>query len=136
MKKNLLFLFVSVFICSCQNYDLLMIRVIQTYESKGAKIVSYSNPVTEEDHTILFEYNDALYYNHLEKQKGTPMLLDGNTRFKLLLYRPRIDNNSYQIALDTLKRDWQKLSDILGCSLHNAVFYQIRNNNSFLIQGH
>ncbi len=120
-------------LASCSNYDLLIKRAIPSYMKKGAKVVSYCDPATEENHFLIFQYGEGLFVNFFDKDRPTAALMRGRDQFKVYEYSQRIDGESYQFVLDSRVEEFRPLSEILGCSLKAADYQRTKDPYEFLI---
>ena len=133
MKRIVCWLILPLLMVSCSNYDLLIKRAIPGYMKQGAKVISYCDPATEENHFLIYQYGDALCVNFFEKDRAIVPLLRASDEFVLYDYAPKIDNDSYQFILDSTVVGRKPLSEILGCSLKEADYTRTKNPYEFLI---
>lgn len=133
MRRVVFGLLGTLLLVSCSNYDLLITRAIPSYMKKGAKVVNYCNPATEEEHFLIFQYGEGLYVNFFDKNRATAALMRGDTQFRVYDYAPRIDGESYRFVLDSFAGAYRPLSEILGCSLKSAGYIRTKYPYEFLI---
>ena len=133
MKRIVCGLVLSIMMVSCSNYDLLIKRAIPGYMKQGAKVVSYCDPATEENHFLIYQYGDALCVNFFEKGRAIVPLLRASDEFVLYDYALKIDNDSYQLVLDSTVVGRKPLSEILGSSLKAADYQRTKDPYEFLI---
>ena len=136
MRRIVCGLVLSILMVSCSNYDLLIKRAIPGYMKQGARVISYCDPATEENHFLIYQYGDALCVNFFEKDRAIVPLLRASDEFVLYDYAPKIDNDSYQFVLDSTVVGRKPLSEILGCSLKEADYTRTKNPYEFLISSY
>lgn len=133
MKRFWYIILLAGALLSCSDYNLLINKALTNYPKKGATVISYSNPATEDNHILIFEYRNAIYYNSFEKDNPIQLLMNGETLFQVQDYTARLDNDSFQIVLDTVTREPAPLKAILKENLDYVVFTPSNNPGIFLI---
>ena len=90
--KRIIWGFLGFFLlASCSNYDLLIKRAIPSYMKKGAKVVSYCDPATEENHFLIFQYGEGLFVNFFDKDRPTTMQFANGASLIMVPNRDKID---------------------------------------------